>query len=506
MRAVYGVWLAALAVASTICGAETQFPYELTIERDGVAVRSGPSRDFYLTDRLSSGETIEVYRREPGGWLAIRPPTDSFSLVKQSQLKPSPSGSVATVLHDGTVCRVGSRIADTQPTATHVLLHAGELVELLETSGDDDPSRVGDEDETWVRIWPPAGEFRWVRATDLRQPDDAATRDDKDRGKPANSTAERSELSSETPGPPTGVDLEQSISRAEAASETVRVPTEVPIRVSSESTPSQIDTGTEDQTASKPLPPNGQPNDPSDESEWRERTDAEQTGGEIVRVPFSLQPTQADATAGQDDSEKMQVDVSEQETPDADAPGWVSRSRLRRDDLDGLKLELAMMVSQEMRAWRLDSLSKRVEQAATRLSDPAEQTRAKELLKRIGEFEHLLDRANGATQIGLETDSPRIQPLTSPSPNRDEAAAQTVKYDGSGWLVPVHASKGTVPPYALLDVQGDVMHYVSPTPGLNLQRYLRKRIGVFGQQGFVRSLNKPHVTAERVVDLDRHLR
>ena len=125
-------------------------------------------------------------------------------------------------------------------------------------------------------------------------------------------------------------------------------------------------------------------------------------------------------------------------------------------------------------------------------------------MKRPAKIE--IGRANGATPIGSEADSSTIQPLIPSSPSRDEAAALAINYDGSGWLVPVHASKGTVPPYALLDVQGDVMQYVSPTPGLNLQRYLRKRIGVFGQQGFVRSLNKPHVTAEGVVDLDRHLR
>jgi hypothetical protein len=72
--------------------------------------------------------------------------------------------------------------------------------------------------------------------------------------------------------------------------------------------------------------------------------------------------------------------------------------------------------------------------------------------------------------------------------------------------VPVHSSKPTVPPFALLDAEGDVLHYVSPTPGLNLQPYVRKQVGVFGQRGYVRSLNKPHVTAERIVDLGRQRR
>jgi len=89
----------------------------------------------------------------------------------------------------------------------------------------------------------------------------------------------------------------------------------------------------------------------------------------------------------------------------------------------------------------------------------------------------------------------------------DSAPAEAeVKYDGSGWLVPVHSATGAAPPFALLDAQGEVLGYVSPTPGLNLQRYVRKQVGIFGLRGYVPTLNKPHVTAERVVDLDRHLR
>jgi hypothetical protein len=204
--------------------------------------------------------------------------------------------------------------------------------------------------------------------------------------------------------------------------------------------------------------------------------------------------------------------------------------------LDGLELELATMVSQEMRAWRLDTLRSRVEAVLTQLDDPRQAARGQRLLRRIGDFENLLDRAVAASQEPARSNKTRLLPpvaaaLPDASPGAglvpnelppddvigtatpqaepagtEPAIAPAVDFDGSGWLVPVHATRGTVPPYALLDAQGDVLQYVSPTPGLNLQRYLRKQVGVFGQRGQVRSLNKPHVTAERVVDLTRHLR
>jgi hypothetical protein len=70
----------------------------------------------------------------------------------------------------------------------------------------------------------------------------------------------------------------------------------------------------------------------------------------------------------------------------------------------------------------------------------------------------------------------------------------------------VHSTKRAAPPYALLDGEGRILHFVSPAPGLNLHRYLRKEIGIYGQRSFISSLEKPHVTAHRVVDLNRHRR
>jgi hypothetical protein len=79
------------------------------------------------------------------------------------------------------------------------------------------------------------------------------------------------------------------------------------------------------------------------------------------------------------------------------------------------------------------------------------------------------------------------------------------RFDGNGWLVPVHSARRVAPPYALLDAEGEVLFYVVPSPGLNLHRYLRKRVGVYGQRTAHASVNKPLIAAERVVDLGRHL-
>jgi hypothetical protein len=166
-----------------------------------------------------------------------------------------------------------------------------------------------------------------------------------------------------------------------------------------------------------------------------------------------------------------------------------------------------MMVAGDMRTWRLAGLRQRVDANLVRYESTAERVQARQLLDRIAEFEQLQGRmdqpAPGPSPAGSAV------PAASPAPAPAETAAKTandVQYDGSGWLVPVHSATGTAPPFALLDAQGEVLGYVSPTPGLNLQRYVRKQVGIFGQRGYIPSLNKPHVTAERIVDLDRHLR
>jgi hypothetical protein len=196
-------------------------------------------------------------------------------------------------------------------------------------------------------------------------------------------------------------------------------------------------------------------------------------------------------------------------SPGADASDarWVSRNKIARDDLASLERDLSIAVAQEVDTWRLGPLRQRVELFLAHADTESAKSQAGAILERIQQFERLQTRMAETVQP-----APLTKPPSSPSATSEdraatvEAALAATSYDGTGWLVPVHSSKPTVPPFALLDAEGDVLHYVSPTPGLNLQPYVRKQVGVFGQRGYVRSLNKPHVTAERIVDLGRQRR
>jgi hypothetical protein len=154
-------------------GAAVEFPYEAYINSADVYVRSGPGRDYYPTDKLQKGEKVEIYRHDPGGWYAIRPPRRSFSWVSSRHLDAL-GNELAMSNTERAVVRVGSAFSDVRDVI-QVRLEKGEKVELLSPPSADSP---------WCRIAPPAGEFRWVFAkfVDREMPDELARDEREARG------------------------------------------------------------------------------------------------------------------------------------------------------------------------------------------------------------------------------------------------------------------------------------------------------------------------------------
>ena len=83
--------------ASSAAGQETSFPYTAYANTDDTYVRSGPGKNYYPTDKLARGDKVEVYRHDPGGWYAVRPPRGSFSWVPARLLQPTKDGLGITV-------------------------------------------------------------------------------------------------------------------------------------------------------------------------------------------------------------------------------------------------------------------------------------------------------------------------------------------------------------------------------------------------------------------------
>jgi uncharacterized protein YgiM (DUF1202 family) len=132
-------------------------PMTVYVTEDGISVRSGPGENYYPTERLKLGQPVEVYRVDPGGWCAVRPVEGSFTWVSRRHLKPT-ENNLAVVTADNVPACVGSSLSDARDVV-QVRLRKGELVEVLDRL----PGEAkNDQENAWVKIAPPSGEFRWV--------------------------------------------------------------------------------------------------------------------------------------------------------------------------------------------------------------------------------------------------------------------------------------------------------------------------------------------------------
>ncbi len=146
----------AWGVSVPVAGAaEGRPPYVGYITADHVDARSGPGDEYYATMRLGRRDRVEVYRHDPGGWFAVRPPQHSFSWVSGEFVRRT--GDTGEVIGDRVIVRVGSQLDNTRDVI-QVRLNRGEQVQILGSKEFDD----GAGPRVWFQIAPPPGEFRWV--------------------------------------------------------------------------------------------------------------------------------------------------------------------------------------------------------------------------------------------------------------------------------------------------------------------------------------------------------
>lgn len=147
--------------------AEEIEPYTAYVSTRLADVRSGPQGSAYVTDRLGRGAEVEVYQRRDDGWLGIRPPADQYSLVRASEVELTEDASIAEVTLKNAKAWVGTDFADRVHLKSYVALERGEFVEIL---GSRRAALTADgPEEKLYEIAPPAGEFRWIRISDVRR-------------------------------------------------------------------------------------------------------------------------------------------------------------------------------------------------------------------------------------------------------------------------------------------------------------------------------------------------
>ncbi len=216
-------------------------------------------------------------------------------------------------------------------------------------------------------------------------------------------------------------------------------------------------------------------------------------------------------------------------TNSARAPANDDLSRLQQSmptfatsnrELEQLQLALSEMVTRSPATWNLDPLKERAKHFIEHGSDPVQRGQARLLMDRIDEFQQHARRT--AFVPGLNTRaaySPSTtpgavataayQPSTIGSPVSLASAARPASstassgktFDATGWLVPVHGATKNQPAYALSNRDGTVIAYVSPLPGMNLDSYINKAIGISGRRGYLPQLQAGHIQAETIVEV-----
>jgi uncharacterized protein YraI len=432
--------------AATLCGAD-QFPYTAYINAGDVYVRSGPGKNYYPTTKLQLGTAVEVYRHDPGGWFAIRPPEGSFSWISAKYLQPS-AGNLAIVNGDRVAARVGSDFSEIRDSI-QIRLERGEAVEVLEAK------RFGEGPaaQTWYKIAPPAGEFRWIQGQFLDLEPLAE--------KPHSAEARRNLLIPADPADEAGPAADRLDAEGIFDEKTRPSARDAAFR--------RVETAESKVRAAGGDEENDSSSAPVSRADYRSP------------APSTLRPD--DAAVG------MPAAVSERPSSEPlDA------------QIEQIDLDLSVMVSEEPTVWHFDRLRARAEELLAQAGTAVERGRVRLLMSKIGRFEEIKDRYETVANIQAETDR-RNRQLAAQT-GIAGAGWSDGRFDGVGRLAPLVSRQVGPAQYALLDDAGQVLYYVTPSPGLNLRPYVGHTVGVHGSLSYASEPDGRLVTVKRVTLLD----
>lgn len=484
--------LSLLLVASESIHAQSDFPYEATVSATNAVVHAAPSSHAYATDRLPRGTVIEVYRLDPGGWCAVRPPEGSFSLVPLDSLSPTDDPLVAQVVRDGAKAWVGTRIANREDPLWQVRLKAGEFVELMKPW---DEIQAAD---GWAIVAPPAGEFRWIHERELQReaaPTSVVIAD-----------APRAPQGlPQTPTPETPAE-QMADSNSPRGSATESSPT---IATISGTTPASSESNDENAAIASQDTSAAPPSTSASTTQPAPAAPLGTGGWRRVDEPLTGAAPEASTNASAQDNSAIATTPETFEQRLARAQRWFDQQLTGSPTVEPSKLK------QELEDLTREARSSRERQMLTELSSRFKRWEDLELRRQA--LERLENRgpttrpstsmtaSDGASENKptnpVEASLASLNTLLGNEPAAENGSAS---FAAQGTLTRLIRDGGQrASSYAVQDSTGKVVALVVPGPGVNLERYLRKEVGVQGATNPNPTLNLPTVIADRVVELNR---
>jgi len=480
-----------------------EFPYQAFVLKRQAPVHSGPGETHYATDELEQNSTVAVYRHDPGGWCAIRPPRDSFSLVPATTIKLVEE-NIGRVIDEGTQVWVGTQLGPVAKPLWQVKLRAGELVEIMGEANWPNPEGHS---TTWYQIAPPAGEFRWMKLSDIQGPPRDIVEHQSDPNRTDWGATESRSPTAAVPSPVTR-EIENQLApfpvqpAAFQSDQTQPRPSNRPLDLTANNDQSNsANRGW--RKATNPIDRSENPNamstpyssySPSDRFAELPVTNAPHTSPRYAGIAVEPVPVAPDL---------MSRNFGLEPSVNAVGSGLIGNSTtLLSPRLTQLELRLNREMIKEPNQWRLIDLQSEAQTIVQSTTNPLEQAQAEQLLRKLENCTRIREnyltvfQANAIQRGNDESDLAGIKPT-------NDIPLDTM-YDAHGWLYELVRNGGKErSTYVLKDENGRVTHHVSPVPGLSLSPYLKTKIGVMGKRGFHTDLKLDHVTAERIIELKR---
>jgi len=485
------------AIAWAAAAAEEKagpFPATVRVTSDHTYLRAGPGDDFYPTERLPAGTAVEVWAVDPSGYGAVRPVAGSFSWLRASDVdaasevvdaagrgagEPGVVGhGVGVIVTNGAVSRVGSQLNDLRHVA-QVSLEAGERVRVIEEVR----VAAGRHAGLWVRIEPPAGEFRWARLADLDLPPGLAP--------PAPAAVDTAAVESASIGETLNAIKDASVAVAQAVS----------------------DAGS---PASQPPPGAGMaaaaaPGYVPQQLGMLQPPSAPQPSS--IPQALNIMPQAKRLFAGWFPRGTGVFDAATPVTPVAVGAGGAAASG---DELADIDLALSLAVTGPAESWNLAPVRERLRRVAAHAATDADRTRVEALDARISRFEGIQGRhrtlaaagtppaADSSLQIGgmwsslSALGSRPIRPGVLPGGGSADGQPTWTPPDmteTSGRLATVVSRRPDAPRWAIVDPANNVIAFITPQTGVNLAPLVGQEVSVRGARGYMPEYKRPYVVA-----------
>lgn len=187
-------------------------------------------------------------------------------------------------------------------------------------------------------------------------------------------------------------------------------------------------------------------------------------------------------------------------SPNTTAPGSGLNLVTRAVDVDELQLALNDTVASTNGPWNLAPLAERARYLIEHGPNAIDRGQARLLLERIEAFQNVSARTQQINAGPFPSNAIQSSSYNASTQNRSlpNSASVTSNYEATGWLVPVLAGGPDQPTHALTNDTGDIVAYVSPIAGLNLDRYRNQPVGVNGLRGYLPQLKAAHIQVQRV--------